>query len=272
MADAPFMQSARRLVALGTSGSQGTAVISSASGNTKGSYIQLSASTPVACDGILVQLVNLNADQQDFLCDIAVGAASSEKNIANNLYAGSTAETPVFDYMIDVPIPAGTRVSARCQCTAASKNLIVAVTLLVRGPNGSVGLQKLTTMGAATGASGGTSIDPGTSLNTKGAYTTIQATTAETYRGLLVAIGNQNQQARTVTQWLLDVAIGAAASEKVIIPDLVLTSAVNRGMMPCVVQVPVEVPAGVRLSARCSSNNTTATKRLFDLILYGISG
>lgn len=267
MGDQTFLKGAQKIVSIGASGSAGTGVTSSASTNTKGTYTAISASTPCACDSFIVQLTNYNADQHDFLCDIAVGAGGSEQIIAANLYCGSTAETPTYEYPIDMQIPSGTRVAAAVACSAGSKTIQVVILLVVKHPDGSTTFQKLTTMGAATGTSGGTSIDPGTSVNTKGAYTQIVASTAESYSAILVAVGNQLQQARVQSKWLVDIAI----ISDILIPDIVVTCGVNRSVMPGTHLYRVEVPLGSQLRARASSDNTTATKRLIDIILYGLS-
>lgn len=271
MADQPLIYAAHKIASAGASGSAGTNITSAGSANTKGSWIQLTASAPHTVDGIIVQLVDYSASTRDFLVDIGIGAAASEVALINNLYCGSTPETPVYTYFLDVSIPAGTRISARSQAGAATQNCVCTVLLLARGP-GSSGLQKVTTIGATTASTAGTSIDPGASANTKGAYTQLIASTVEKISALAVCIGNQAQQSRTQGRWLIDISIGAGGSEKIIIPDLVATCAVNRSILPGVVFVPVEIPSGSRIAARAASDNNTATKRLFDLILYGMAG
>lgn len=271
MADAPLVFGSQRLSTVGTSGSTGTSVTSGTT-NTKGSYTQITASTAFACDGLIVQLANDAADQADFLVDIAIGAAASEVVVAANLICGSTAETPTSSYYLPIAIPAGTRIAARHQSSAATKVVRVSVMLFSRGATGPALLQKCVTLGATTATTRGTSIDPGGSANTKGSYVQLISATVERYQAIAVGIGNQAQQTRETATWLLDIAIGAAASEKVIVPDLQLSSAVNRSITPATFFVPVEIPSGVRVSARCASTSNTATKRLFDVVVYGIAG
>lgn len=92
--------------------------------NTKSSWVQLIASTPASVDSVYV-MVGQNADTTrtataTALLDIGVGAASSEFAMIPDLFMRwtTTLDGPQFNIgPIPCAIPAGSRVTARAQCT-----------------------------------------------------------------------------------------------------------------------------------------------------------
>lgn len=124
-----------RAVALFTPGSsRGVAVDPGGSANTKGSWAQLTASTPVdvaalfAVIGFNNHVARATTDQH--LLDIGIGAGGSEFVLVPNLFYGwsTTWDGPndVFFQPFAASIPSGTRVAARAQCdgTAAGDRTI----------------------------------------------------------------------------------------------------------------------------------------------------
>lgn len=109
------------------------------------------------------------------------------------------------------------------------------------------GGQRTETAGAvSSGASRGTLLDV-TATNTKSAYAQLIATTSFQAEGILIhAYPNDNWGA-----YLVDIAIGTAASEQVIVSNLKLTDQLSAGG----VYLPLRVPAGSRLSARAQSSS-----------------
>lgn len=114
-----------------TSTSLGTAVTGSATANSKGSYVQLTASTTYDLAGIVVGFdMQSNSASYNYLVDISIGASGSEVVIIPNMMVanlGNTYATPDFSPFIPISIPAGTRIAARCQCTTASGKLGVSI-------------------------------------------------------------------------------------------------------------------------------------------------
>lgn len=258
-----------------TAVSRGTTITSGAA-HTKGStYTTLIASTAFDASAIWIMLDDCPAGN-DFLIDIAIGAASSEVIICSNLYGGTSTGSLVYgaNYFVPIKITAGTRVSARCQATGASQAIRVSALLFAQGFLPGQPLSLVTTYGDATADSGGTSIDPGGTANTKPAtFTEIVASTTYPIRALIVAFGNQANAVRTSASWLVDVAIGAASSEQIIFPNIVLnaSSSPDTVLPQTTPPLPVNIPAGTRLSARAQCDIIDATDRLFDVIIYGVS-
>lgn len=254
-----------------TSTSRGTAVTASGSANTKGSYAELIAATAFISSWIWVMIDDVAAGV-DYLIDIAIGGAGSEVVICSNLYAGAgTGSINYGWYLFPIQVPAGVRLSARCQASTASSVARVSAMLFAGEFDTGSMLQKLNTMGDATADSGGTSIDPGGTVNTKGSYTQIVSSTPRPIKSLVIAFGNQANNVRSSQSWLVDIAIGGSGSEKVILPNI----AINASTSPDIVTpqvtppLPVNIPAGTRIAARAQSDGNDATDRLFDVILYG---
>lgn len=108
----------------------------------------------------------------------------------------------------------------------------------------------------AANAELGTSVTAAGSAHTKGSYTTLIASTGYAAFGIMVCVGNVGTAASTNTRTLVDIAIGAASSEVVIIPNLLAGQAGasnSASSEPNVYFFPITIPAGVRISARSQS-------------------
>jgi hypothetical protein len=265
-----------------TANSRGTTVTTGTANTKSASWVQIMASTGFDASGILIQLTDTAAGG-DFLVDIAFGAAGSEVvKIANLCAASSTGSvTRGAVYLIPIHIPAGTRISAKSQSSlAAASTIRVILTLWSQGFAPSQQLSRVVTYGANTADSGGVSVDPGGTLNTKattdpgssGGFYTIGTTTAQ-HSYLILAFPNQVNTVRTSCSWLVDVTVGASGSRTTLIPNLQLQcSTTDDLVLPTVLgPFPVDIPEGTVLGVRAQANITDATDRLFDCIIYGIS-
>lgn len=268
----------QRLESVGavTASSLLTGVTASASPNVKGSYSELIAVTAFEAHGIIITIQwNLaTGGTFDALVDLAIGAGGSEQVICANL-AHSTNNNHINQshYYFPITIPAGSRLAARVQGSAGSIVVQVGAMLLTGGFGFEGPMGIMTTYGAATGDSGGVSVDAGGTINTKGAYAQIVAATTFPIRALIVHFGNQVNTTRATTYWLVDLAIGAAASEQVIIPNWPVTGNANVDILEAqnTLLIPVFIPAGTRLAARSQCAINDATDRLLDVIVYGVS-
>lgn len=257
-----------------TTVSHGTTITASATANTKGAYAQLTAATGFEVDVILV-MVDDSSATIDYLVDLAVGAAGSEVVIANNLLvSGGTGSISYgMKYRLNVAVKAGERIAARCQASTLSS--VVRISCLAFGQSffASSPLSLVTTYGANLTDSGGTSVDPGGTANTKGAYSQITASTTAPIRELILGIGSDKNATRSSQSWLVDVAIGAAGSEQIIWPNVAL----NCSTSPDIITpqeygpLPASIPTGTRIAVRAQSDGIDAVDRLFDVIAYGIS-
>lgn len=248
-------------------------LVSGGAANVKGSYAELLASADVDYDAILLQAAS-EFDIDDYLLDIAVGAGGSEQIILADWLAGTSRASSTSALCVTLPlkIDAGTRVSARCQCNrVSSSKLLIGLHLIKGGFLAPSGFTSIDTMGADTTNTRGQIVDPGAVANTKGAYTEIIASTVNAYGALTINVSMDQNLTVASVGFLVDIAIGAAASEVVIVEDLTLISdAAADALQPgSIYMIPVSVPEGSRLAVRAQSASTDATDRLFTAALYG---
>lgn len=267
------MGDTQRLQTVGTSGgSRGTVVTSDAVANTKpATFTQIVASTPQAAQAICIYIMS-GTSGIDFLLDIAVGASSAEQIICPDLLLSCGNGDHIFTYYFPIAIPAGTRISARSQSTTGGSNAFVLVVLIEQTFLPSSQLARITTYGANVADSGGTSIDPGATINTKGAWVEITASSVNPIKALLFALGVQVNITRTNMEHRIDIGIGAAGSEQVLLPDVQVVQNASSDSFGQAVQGPffVSIPAGTRIAVRQQASNADATDRLFDVVLYGV--
>lgn len=108
-------------------------------------------------------------------------------------------------------------------------------------------------VGSVVASSIGTAITPSASADTKGSYTQLIASTTYDACGLLVNMSKANRN----LPYLVDIAVGGAGSEQIIIPDLLYDqayTAFNAGQ----IYFPVAIPAGTRIAARCQNDAASA--------------
>lgn len=251
----------------GASNAPGLVATSSASLNTKGSWSALVASSTSDVCFVMVQLNN--NDPGNYAVDIGVGGAGSEVVIASNLFLNSSNDAQGL-YVFPCAIPSGTRISARCQNdTTASGTVVVNINTFDGGFTAMEGAAGIESIGLTTsGATSGTTITSAGTLYVKGSYAQLTASTSKDYLGFIVAMGSAFGGTSDFFQ--VDFAIGAAASEKVILPNIIADVDTTAPLMwpNSTPFFPVSVPSGTRLSARCSTVFATALS--IKVSLFGV--
>ena len=125
---------------------------------------------------------------------------------------------------------------------------------------------------AAPASSPGTAINNPGSANTKDTtWTTLIASTSFDAQLVLVHL-SESAAGSTNTSTLIDIGIGAASSESVLIPDMLAGWASTpsaAGGHPRHLILPLYVPAGSRLSARSQSVRTTGSTKVWVELLGG---
>ena len=161
----------------------------------------------------------------------------------------------------------------RMQATAGNLTINCYLQLMSAGAQHPSSLSLVTAYGANVADTGGVSVDPGASISTKGAYSEIVSSTTFPISALVIGIGNQNNLARAVAQWYIDIAVGAGGSEMIIIPDIMIRC-VGSGykIWPQFSPTyPISILVGSRIAVRAECTMNDATDRIFDVVLYGIS-
>ena len=253
-----------------TTTSAGTTLTSDAvTANIKSAWVELSASTPYDAQQISIRLANLSAARTNCLIDIGIGAAGSEIVIVPDLlYSGRSTDDAIYSFPISVT--AGTRVAARIQANALAATADVICHLY----SYSVGRQSFSAVdahGSNTADSGGTDIDPGTTANTRGAWTEIVAATSHDHHGFVIGHGTGGDTSLTDGQFLYSVAVGPAGSEQVIVDGIHLaSSSAADDVQPKASQYfDLQIPAGSRISVAAQSSITDANRGL-DVVFYGV--
>ena len=251
--------------------SRGTAVISSGSANTKGSYVEILASSKFDASGVYLTFEKPTSGSQDVLFDLAVGAAASEQDIVSNLYMGLRANGG-GGIFFPILIPAGSRITGRCQSEGSSRTVFITGQLVGKAFSNVSPFGRVTTYGANTADSGGVQIDPGGVANTEGSYVEIVASTANPIRQLIIVVGVSGNGALANVSMQVDLAIGAAGSEQNIFDDYMIRGLSSSDEFRPAHGAPlsVSIPASTRLSARAQCDITEATDRLFDIAIYGL--
>lgn len=121
------------------------------------------------------------------------------------------------------------------------------------------------TVGAVAGASSvATTVTASASANTKGAVVELVAATEFNANWMLVQLTNASTGA---VFFLIDIMIGAA-TEQVIVPNLFAATRTGVGGSDSYL-IPIFVPKGSRLSARCQSNSISATIAVSLVLMSG---
>jgi hypothetical protein len=257
----------------------GTDTTSSGSANTKGAYVQLSASSSFASNWahVVFHGATTGVAALRHLVDIATGAGGAEVDVLPNLAtdmasaAGSSVQLGGL-YGLPLAIAISTRIAARNQSSGTSRSVVVSVE--VRAAGSMPGITTFTNHGSDTSTSGGLSLDPGGTANTKGSYTQLTASLAAVAQFLLMmATHNASSTSGASSTWAMDIATGAGGSEVVLVSDMrfIWPFSTNAYIMtPRSQGVGTYIAASTRVALRVSCSTNTATLRLVHVAaLYG---
>jgi hypothetical protein len=231
-----------------------TQVNASGSTNTKGSWTQVAASVPFDIAGIVLS-GQCSTGGRSALIDIGVGAAAAEVVVLSNLLASFSRGYDLnYSTYLPLSVKVGARLSLRLQSNVSAADFYLRLHFVAAGSVAPTSYPVATTYGADTATSDGTSITSGGSAGVKGSYAQLSASVTYDTKWLLVCIG---PTLGGVADFSLDIAVGAAAAEVVVVPDLFVNQASSGGSAtPCYYLLPVAIKAGSRLSARAASTTS----------------
>lgn len=257
---------------LDTGNSLGIGVAPSATIHTKGAWVTLNAST--SFDYECIKLYARKRGTDTYLVDIAVGSAGNEEVIVSNVPYGQISSSTIRgSWLYDFPIHVakGSRISVRCQYGQGSgSSLLVSIQGMSSGFNNSAGLAKVVDHGVTEATTDPTLIDPGTTVSTKGSYVELTASTNEDIKAFIICTTTNNNTANALAGYLMDVAIGGAGSEVIIVPDMFFYSGTAESCTPNIINWPIQIPAGSRISVRMQCSINDGTDRLLRVALLGI--
>lgn len=267
-----------------TGSSSGTTITTGSSANTKGSYTTLVDPIPNGVSGFWL-VIQQNSDAHRWAFDLAIGGAGSEVVIVPNLWIGWKGGHGACRIRINLPLPAGARLSCRAQSSGTTaKTSYVSVMMLRYGLLRPPSYGKMTAYGVVvSSATRGVEVDPGAVADTKGSWFEIAASTSSRIEQLYFSAGYP--QSRTGTPdisgefyFLVDLAIGAGGSEEIRIENWPL--AIDRhcdSVSGGPVQGPfdVDIPVGSRIAIRMQSSTTGDVagdnERRLDFVVYGVN-
>lgn len=252
-------------------GTGGATLTASGTANTKGSYTELTSSSGFECNSIAVTIRNTSTTEGvHYLFDIATGAGGAETVVVPNLSgestwsSGSTASNGTF--VLPLTISSATRIAARCQASTGSQTMAMSLSLVAAGDTD--GPTSYTDYGADTATSDLTQVDPGGVADTKGSYTEITASTSAVTQILSMMSSLSGNGNPSTSIWMVDIATGAAGSEVVLVPDIMVTATVTVGSInPRSITLMTYIAASTRLAVRASCAITDATDRLIYIAL-----
>jgi hypothetical protein len=264
-----------QITAVDSGASAAKEVIGTSTANTKSAWIELRATLAEDYPGFIVTFVTPDTSS-GYLIDLALGDAGSEFVILENFFVDAWRRNRIRGSSIFVPmkLPAGARLAIRYQQSlSAATTWRVDVKGVSADTMSSIGqLRSGFSMGADLSTSQGTIVDPGAVGNTKGAFAELIAATPSEAVGMFVCIGTWRDTLRVAGSCLIDIALGGAGSERIVVPDLQGTwDTANEDMSPAPFYVPISIPVGSRVSARAQCPNTGYIHRVFTMVLVGMT-
>jgi hypothetical protein len=244
-----------------TSTSQRTAITctGSASPNqlsTPGAWVEIDPSLSADCSGIMVAITVATltgATNSSTLIQIGVGAAASE-TVHATLSVGYAALS--YAYYVPGLIASGTRVSVRVLSAAEADKAVTARYIFMSGNN----ISAPTSYGFDATDAQGVALSVG-SVNTKGSYGEITASTTDDIDVISVFIQGGGDVGMNAAAVLLDIATGAASSETVILPDLHYDTFTSESLRPVgmvyTFVLDETIPSGTRIAARYQTSGAS---------------
>lgn len=267
MADFSYFETA----GVDSSTTAGTTVTSSSSANTKGSWTQLVAATTLDAAGFWIE-TSQPAVPQRYRLDIGVGGSGSEVVLVPDVCFSPIRDTHVYRAFVPVPIPAGTRLSARVQSDGTSK--AIKVHLLLAGPALVTSQMSgpVVTYGLGSNTSN-TAVDPGGTANTKGSWVELTSSTTYDINYLILNVDLDTADATNSASWLVDIGMTPQfETQQVLVPDVGFYNSANKDQVtPVSMGFPVHLPAGTRLAARSQCSVSGSGDRSIFLQMIGVT-
>jgi len=239
----------------------------SAGNGSKGTYVELIAATTGETNMLMLDIKAPIGG--DIIVDVSVGAGGSEEVIVSNLYVSEAGDNKqISGFPLPVSIPDGSRVSIRAQCTDASQTVQAACRFFAGSFMSLTPISQILDYGVNTSTAEGTAVDPGGTINTKGAWIEITASMDESTFILMTAGTNQNTD-MTSAFFLFDIGIGGAGSEVIIEENIIVYASNTETVFLNHSPLPISIPDGSRISVKCQSDINDATDRILDVAIYG---
>lgn len=230
-----------------------TEVVSGASNSSKGDWVEMIASTPFDAYGVWLYIGEGNATyNQDARIDVGVGADGSEVAIVPDLSLMGTSDDIGRQVFLPIFVPRGSRLSVRTEFLFADDWLKLSLGIVGYPLLGFGVFSHAVTYGLQS-STRGTQVEYGGTANAKGSYHTIASSLTHPVKHLLVCV--PGDAATIDLRYLLDIAVGASGSERVIASNIPLVRTFSRSPIPSFIHVPVYINKGERVSARFQADD-----------------
>jgi hypothetical protein len=253
-------------------------VTAHASTNTKGSYTELIAATTYESFGVMVQLAGLQttaSTNQRCLVDISIGAAGSELVLIPDLTCGNVADYAAASsgavyYYFPIYVPAGVRVSARCQASTGGDIVNVAVRLFQNLTGTQWVGSRVTAYGVDAANSRGTSHTP--SQNSYNTATELTSSTTNPIRYMQLGFDLLSDTTGATSSHLVRIGYTATpiyvASELPVKESTTIEAVMFTDANFILSQMRFNIPAAQSL--RISAMRSAATPEARGWIVYGV--
>lgn len=239
------------------------------SGNfTFGSWVELTSSTLSDTDGMVVIISQQDTSQNEVAIKIGVGGAGNEEIIVDRPHGQLNRINATLAFWFPIGVPSGVRLSAQTGTDASGTDIGVGVYLYSNAFTSPIGKSSTIAYGMADDSEG-TNVDPGGTVNTKGSYVELDSSTSDDISEFLICISTNDNSSQADATWLLDIAIGGAGSEEIIVTDIYVGGSgveITKPQIP----IPEGIPAGTRISARTQCSITDATDRIIAISINGV--
>lgn len=245
--------------------------------HTKSAWTQAIASTSAACDTVIVGLAANTASSAvntSTLIDIGTGGAGSETVVAANIPVGFRQVAAAGNQgVVHLPlhIASGTRVAVRAQSAMLSQSVTVRLGLTNSAP-GHTSPTTIYDLCANTATSRGVDLTVPGSLNTKGNWVDLVASTAtRDYAGLICGLQAAGSSNLPNGKALVDIGIGGSGNSvtSIIAADIPVATSSTESfapVFPALCTFIQHVPTGSRLAGRFARTSTVT----IDVVLHGI--
>lgn len=245
-----------------TSGATFMQTVTTGGTNAKGSWAQLGSSTLAhAAKGVIVHIKGVGNSFRH-LVDIGVGTTGNEVVLLENVpWLFSNSATNVYRAYFPCDLPSGTQINVRAQTNQTGGGTLIVGCHFLKAPMfpwaaGSI----VDDYGASLADTQGTSVAAGAVANTYGSWTEITASTTRAYKGLILTPGYT--AAGTTPKFIIDVGVGSAGNENVILKEITGTRGADIGSPVGLTVLPCNLPAGSRVAMRVQSDVALASMRM----------
>lgn len=248
----------------------GVSLTSGGSAGTKGSWVDVGSPISFPYKYLIVSMQNAT-NTLEFALDVGINVGGNRFVIAEDLlFTARGADGGFAQYALPLNVIGGAQLSARIASDTASSTVGTIFYGFSNGIAGMAGFSRCRALHTYTTRPGIT-IDPGATPNTKGSWTELISACPADVAALLLYVGGEDATI-SANQNFIDLSIGAAASEQLILSNIVIPKSALHDYPPfsSFPIIPFFAPSGTRFSARTQSTTGTAGDRVVVVGLWGL--